>query len=58
VIEAYGAWGEQERDGKKVTGLLRSTFVIGKDGMIRKAYPQVAPAGHSAEVLADLDKIG
>jgi peroxiredoxin Q/BCP len=58
VIEAYGAWGEQERDGKKVTGLLRSTFIIGEDGLIRKAYPQVAPAGHSAAVLADLDEIG
>lgn len=58
VIEAYGAWGERERDGEKVIGLLRSTFIIGKDGLLKKVYPQVVPKGHSAEILADLDRIG
>ncbi len=31
----------------------RVTFIIGKDGMIKKIYPKVSPAEHAAEVLAD-----
>lgn len=51
---AYGAWGEKTMYGKKVEGVLRSTFVIDGRGVVVKAYPNVKAAGHAAKVLADL----
>ena len=51
VAEAYGAWGEKSMYGKKYMGILRSTFVIGKDGKIKKVFEKVKPDGHAEEVL-------
>ena len=45
VAQAYGAWQEK---------IVRSTFLIGEDGVIRKVWPKVKPEGHAAEVLAAL----
>ena len=54
IHNAYGAWGEKTMYGKKVEGVLRSTFVIDGRGVVVKAYPNVKAAGHAAKVLADL----
>ena len=51
VAEAYGAWGEKSMYGRKYMGIFRSTFVIGKDGIIKKVYEKVKPEGHAEEVL-------
>ena len=37
--------------GKKTMGIVRTTVIIGKDGVIRKIYPKVKVDGHSGEVL-------
>jgi peroxiredoxin Q/BCP len=54
VAEAYGAWGPKKLYGREYEGILRSTFVIGPDGRIVKAYGRVKPAEHAEELLADL----
>jgi len=54
VLTAYGAYGPKTMYGKRVEGVIRSTFVIGPDGIIRKVFPKVKPEGHAAEVLAAL----
>jgi peroxiredoxin Q/BCP len=46
--EAYGAWGE--RPGRGV-GVIRSTFVVGPDGRIERAWYGVSADGHAGEVL-------
>jgi thioredoxin-dependent peroxiredoxin len=51
AIEGFGAWGEKQMYGKTYEGVLRSTFVIGEDGTIIKAWPKVTPADHALEVL-------
>jgi peroxiredoxin Q/BCP len=51
VAQAYGAWGEKSMYGKKYMGILRTTFVIGKDGKIKKVFEKVKPEGHAEEVL-------
>jgi peroxiredoxin Q/BCP len=51
VADAYGAWGEKSMYGKKYMGILRSTFVIGKDGKIKHVFEKVKPEGHASEVL-------
>ena len=54
AIAAYGAWGEKTMYGKKMMGVIRSTFVISADGVVKKAFPKVTPAGHAEKVLAAL----
>lgn len=54
VLAAYGAWGEKMMYGKKVLGVIRSTFVIGGDGIVAKVFPKVTPAGHAAKILEGL----
>jgi peroxiredoxin Q/BCP len=57
VIEAYGSWVEKSRYGKSYMGTDRSTFLIDRDGTIRKAWRQVEVPGHVDEVLAALKEI-
>lgn len=52
--KAYGAYGEKTMYGKKVEGVIRSTFIVGKDGKIEKAWRSVKVAGHVDAVLAAL----
>ncbi len=54
TLRAYGAWGEKTMYGKKVEGVLRSTFVIGPDGIVKAVFPKVKPEGHAREILAIL----
>ena len=54
VAELYGAWGEKKMFGKTYMGILRSTFVIDREGKIVKVFPRVRPKNHSQEVLAVL----
>ena len=51
VAERYGAWGERSMYGRKFQGILRTTFVIGPDGRIKKVFERVKPKGHAAQVL-------
>ena len=50
VHEAYGAWGEKMNYGKKIEGVLRSTFVIDADGRIEIAQRNVKATGHVARL--------
>jgi thioredoxin-dependent peroxiredoxin len=54
AMRAYGAWGPKSFFGKKNESVIRSTFVIGGDGKILKAFPKVRPEGHAAEILQAL----
>jgi peroxiredoxin Q/BCP len=51
VAKKYGAFGEKVMYGKKVTGMIRSTFVIDGRGIVRKVFPRVKVDGHSDKVL-------
>jgi peroxiredoxin Q/BCP len=55
VGEAYGAWGEKTLYGKKSIGVIRSTFLVGPDGRIARAWYHVKADGHAAKVLAELE---
>ena len=54
VLEAYGAYGEKTMYGKKVTGVIRSTFVVDADGKIEQAQYNVKATGHVARLRQDL----
>jgi thioredoxin-dependent peroxiredoxin len=54
TLQAYGAFGEKTMYGKKVTGVIRSTFVIGADGKVEIAQYNVKATGHVAKLRRDL----
>jgi peroxiredoxin Q/BCP len=60
VHKAYGAYGEKTMYGKKVTGVIRSTFLIDVDskgtGKIRRTWSNVKVDGHAEAVLEELQK--
>lgn len=55
AAEDYGVWKEKSMYGKKYMGVERTTFVIDKDGVIKKIFPKVKVEGHVAEVLAAVE---
>ncbi|WP_433547464.1 thioredoxin-dependent thiol peroxidase [Streptomyces sp. CA-294286] len=54
VLEAYGAFGEKKLYGKTVTGVIRSTIVVGEDGKVEHAFYNVKATGHVAKIIKDL----
>jgi len=57
VCEAYGVWAEKSMYGRKYCGALRTTFVIGPDGVVAHLIPRVTPRTHDDEVLAVLEQL-
>ena len=51
-LEKIGVWAEKKMYGKTFMGIIRSTFLIGPDGTVLKAWPKVRVKGHAEEVLA------
>lgn len=54
VADAYGVLQEKNMYGKKVMGIVRTTFIIGPDGKIQHIFSKVKPEGHAEQVLAYL----
>ncbi|MBK1643654.1 peroxiredoxin [Thiocapsa imhoffii] len=51
ACEAYHVWREKEVRGEKRMGIVRSTFIVDRDGVVRHALYDVKPKGHAAEML-------
>lgn len=54
VMERYGAWGEKTLYGRKSLGVIRSTFLVGPDQKIQRAWYNVRADGHATKVLEAL----
>ena len=54
VMEAYGAFGEKKNYGKIVQGVIRSTFVVEKDGTVASAQYNVKATGHVGRLRKQL----
>lgn len=54
VAEAYGVWKEKSMYGRTFWGVERSTFLIGEDGVVLRAWRRVRPRGHAEAVAAEL----
>jgi len=52
VCKRYGVWQLKEKEGVKRHGIVRSTFIIDRKGVLRHALYGVNPKGHALEVLA------
>ena len=56
VCKQFDVLKEKNMYGKKVMGIVRTTFVIGPDQTLLHVFPQVKPEGHAEEVLALIDE--
>lgn len=52
IIKKYGVWGEKNMYGKKYMGLIRTTFLIDQDGIIKKVIQKPKSKEHAQEILA------
>jgi peroxiredoxin Q/BCP len=52
VVERYGVWVEKSMYGRKYMGIERATFLVDRDGVVRRVWRKVKVPGHVAEVLA------
>ena len=55
LCKQFGVIKMKNMYGKQVRGIERSTFLIGKDGVLRREWRKVKVDGHAAEVLKALD---
>ncbi|HEY1010798.1 MAG: thioredoxin-dependent thiol peroxidase [Daejeonella sp.] len=51
IVESYGVWVEKNMYGKKYMGVARKTFIIGKDGIIKKIIAKVDTQNSSQQVI-------
>ena len=51
VCEAFGCWTEKSMYGRKYMGIERSTFLVDRDGVIKRVWRKVKVPGHAAAVL-------
>ncbi len=61
VAEKYGAWGLKKFMGREFMGILRTTFIIGKDGRLKHIMDKVKTKSHHDDVIAiirELDLAG
>jgi thioredoxin-dependent peroxiredoxin len=58
VSQQYGVWKERNMYGKKFMGVNRETFLIDKEGVVRKIWPKVKADGHAQEVLDTIESLG
>jgi peroxiredoxin Q/BCP len=56
VVQKYDVWKEKNNYGKKYMGVVRSTFIIDKNGKIKKIFNNVKVNGHSEEVMKALQE--
>jgi len=58
VTKAYGVYKMKSLYGRQFMGIERTTFIIGRDGIVKRAFPKVKVNGHTDEVLAALKQPG
>jgi len=51
LCHSYGVWQEKEKNGEKKMGIVRSTFIINKDGALHDVMYGVNADGHALEIL-------
>lgn len=57
LLAPLGAWGRKVMYGKEVEGIIRSTFLVDPEGIVRQAWPKVSVKGHVQAVLERLAEL-
>jgi peroxiredoxin Q/BCP len=51
ACEAFGTWVEKSMYGRKYMGIERATFLVDRDGVVKKVWRKVKVPGHAEAVL-------
>ena len=57
LCESYGVWQEKEKEGVKKMAILRSTFIINKEGVLAEAMYGVSHEGHAQAILEKIQQL-
>ncbi len=57
ICESYGVWQEKEKNGVKKMAILRSTFIINKEGVLAEAMYGVSHEGHAQAILEKIQQL-
>ncbi len=57
IAEKYGCWGMKKFMGKEFMGLIRTTFIIGKDGRLKQVMNKFKTKTHHEDLIAELDEV-
>ena len=57
LAEAYGCWGEKKMYGKTHLGVMRSSFLVDGEGIVREVWRNVKPDAHAGDVKAAAAKL-
>ena len=57
VAEKYGVWQKKTRYGRSYMGIVRTTYLIDRDGRVAKRWDNVKVDGHADDVLAAADAL-
>lgn len=58
VAGKYGVWGLKKFMGREFMGLIRTTFIVGKDGRLKHIMEKVKTKTHHEDVLACMKELG
>lgn len=58
MTEKYGAWGLKKFMGREFMGVLRTTFIIGKDGRLKHVMEKVKTKSHHDDVIELIKELG
>ena len=58
VADKYGAWGPKRFMGREIDGILRTTFIIGRDGRLKAILDKFKTKSHHDDLVAALDDLG
>lgn len=58
VADKYGAWGPKKFMGREFDGILRTTFIVGKDGRLKHVMEKVNTKTHNEDVLTLIKQLG
>ncbi len=57
ITEKYGIWGLKKFMGKEFMGLIRTTFIIGKDGKLKQVMDKFTTKNHAKDLLDQLSNL-
>ena len=57
LCESYDVWREKEKNGVKKMAILRSTFIINKEGVLVEAMYGVSHEGHAQDILEKVQQL-
>ena len=57
MMQKYGVWQMKKNYGKEYMGIVRTTFIINPDGVVKAVFEKVRVKEHVAKVKAELESL-